>query len=198
MRSLPWKSAGLLLVTLIFLLACGEAPAPDAPADTPAERSAAAAAPDAAADTSSGSRMRRTAPDFERTTLAGDTMRRSDWEGRVVVLNFWATWCAPCRIEIPRLMTLAEAYDAADVLVVGVSIDEEGRAVVARYAEALGIPYPLIVDPDHTMAEAYGGHYAVPTTFIIAPDGTLRQRFMRVVAHDELVAAIEPLLHGGS
>ena len=197
MRAVSWTSAGLLLAALIFLAACAEDPAPE----TTAERSADAAVSDAevtdtSADTSSRPSVRRTAPGFERLTLAGDTMRRADWEGRVVVLNFWATWCAPCRVEIPRLITLAETFDTADVLVVGVSIDEEGRAVVAPYAEEMGISYPLIVDPDHTMAEAYGGHYAVPTTFIIDQDGTMRQRFMRVVAHDELVAAIEPLLNG--
>ncbi|NBB84736.1 MAG: redoxin domain-containing protein [Bacteroidetes bacterium] len=199
MRAVSWTSAGLLLAALVFLAACAEDPAPETTAERSADAEATdAAGTDASTDTSSRPSVRRTAPDFERPTLAGDTMRRADWEGRVVVLNFWATWCAPCRVEIPRLITLAEAFDAAEVLVVGVSIDEEGREVVAPYAEAMGIPYPLIVDPDHTMAEAYGGHYAVPTTFIIDQNGTMRQRFMRVVAHDELVAAIEPLLNGGA
>jgi len=204
MRAVSWTSAGLLLAALIFFAACAEDPAPE----TTAERSADvevsdaagsdAAVTDAPGDTTSRPRVRRTAPDFERLTLVGDTMRRADWEGRVVVLNFWATWCAPCRVEIPRLITLAKTFDTADVLVVGVSIDEEGRAVVVPYAEEMGIPYPLILDPDHTMAETYGGHYAVPTTFIIDQNGTMRQRFMRVVAHDELVAAIESLLNGGA
>lgn len=192
MRSLFWTSAGLLLAVLLVIGACTEEPTPDAPADRSVSEDV-TEAPTAAAESPDARRM---APDFERTTLAGDTMRRADWEGRVVVLNFWATWCAPCRVEIPRLITLYEAFDATDVLVVGVSIDEEGRAVVEPYAEEMEIPYPLIVDADHTMAEAYGGHYAVPTTFIIDQDGAMRQRFMRVVAHDELMAAIEPLLNG--
>ena len=197
MRADFWTFAGLLLAALIFLTACAEDLAPETTTERSADAEVSdAAVADASADTASRPSVRRTAPDFERLTLAGDTMRRADWEGRVVVLNFWATWCAPCRVEIPRLITLAEAFDTADVLVVGVSIDEEGRAVVAPYAEEMGIPYPLIADPDHTMAEAYGGHYAVPTTFIVDQDGTMRQRFMRVVAHDELVAAIEPLLNG--
>jgi len=192
LMSVRRSSLLLLLIVVVGLMACAaDEPSSDGPAsasDTEATTSTAEAqAPTA----------RRSIPSFEATTLGGDTMTNADWEGQVVVLNFWATWCAPCRIEIPRLIDLYNEMPASDVRVVGISIDEEGADVVVPYAEEMEIPYPLILDPDQSLAEAFGGHYAVPTTFIIDQEGTVRQRFMRVVAHDELVAAIEPLLKEG-
>ena len=136
------------------------------------------------------------APDFERTTLSGSAVRRADWEGRVVVLNFWATWCAPCREEIPRLIDLQREYSPDEVRVVGVSIDEEGASVVRPYAEEMDISYPLILDPERTLAEKYGGHYAVPTTFIIGPNGNIRQRYMRAVENKDVRPVIESLREG--
>jgi peroxiredoxin len=136
------------------------------------------------------------APDFERTTLSGNAVRRADWEGRVVVLNFWATWCAPCREEIPHLIDLQREYSPEEVRVAGVSIDEEGASVVRPYAEEMDISYPLILDPERTLAEKYGGHYAVPTTFIIDPNGNIRQRYMRAVEKEDLRPVIESLLKG--
>jgi len=134
------------------------------------------------------------APDFERTTLSGDRVRRDDWTGRVVILNFWATWCAPCREEIPRLIDLQNEYSPDDVRVVGVSIDEEGESAVRPYAEKMDISYPILLDPDRSLAEAYDGHYAVPTTFVIDPEGRIRQRYMRVVTEEDLRPVIEALL----
>ncbi len=137
---------------------------------------------------------RRKIPSFEGVTLEGSSISDADWQGKVVVLNFWATWCAPCRIEIPRLIDLHEEMNDQPVRVVGISIDEEGEAVVRPYADEIGITYPLMVDPEQELAEKFGGHYAVPTTFVIDTNGEIRQRYMRVVEHDELVAAVEPLL----
>jgi peroxiredoxin len=134
------------------------------------------------------------APSFARKTLAGDSIRLADWRGHVVIVNFWATWCAPCREEIPGLIQLHEALHEQGVRIVGISVDDEGASVVRPYAEDMGISYPLVLDPDMTVARAYGGHYALPTTFVLDREGQIRQRLMRAVTPQELRTFIEPLL----
>lgn len=114
------------------------------------------------------------APDFARPTLAGDTLRLSDHQGKIVVLNFWATWCPPCRKEIPDFIELQKEL-SEDVIFIGVALDEEGFEVIRPFAMEYGINYPLIVD--HGMlARQYGGITSVPTTFIIDREGNIRYR----------------------
>lgn len=120
-----------------------------------------------------------------------------DWRGRVVVLNFWATWCAPCRAEIPGFIALQREFGDAQVRFVGVSLDEEGAAVVRPYAREMGINYPLITQDAQAVAEAYGGHYVVPTTFVIDQEGRIRQRYMRAVPEGQLRPVLQTLLAEG-
>ena len=134
------------------------------------------------------------APSFARPTLSGDSVRLSDWRGNVVVVNFWATWCAPCRDEIPGLITLHDAMHDEGVRIVGVSVDDEGASVVRPYAEAMQITYPLVLAPEIILSLAYGGHYALPTTFVVDREGHIRERLMRAVEPDALRSLIEPLL----
>lgn len=110
------------------------------------------------------------APDFTLETMEGNNFTLSDQRGKVVVLNFWATWCAPCRKEIPDFMELYNEMKDDGVLFVGVSLDEEGWDKVRPYAKDMGINYPIMVD-DGNVSRQYGPIRAIPTTLIINKKG---------------------------
>lgn len=111
------------------------------------------------------------APDWELAGLDGKTVKLSDFKGKVVVLNFWATWCPPCRREIPDLIALQKKY-GKDLVVVGVSLDENGLAAVKSFVAKNGINYPVVMG-DQKIASAYGGITAIPTTFVIDRAGKI-------------------------
>jgi thiol-disulfide isomerase/thioredoxin len=115
------------------------------------------------------------APAFALPALGSDTLRRSDLQGRVVLLNFWATWCPPCLAEIPELNALHNALTEDGLTVVGVALDEEGWETVAPFAEASSIDYPIVLD-DGTVAAQFGGVYGLPTSFVIDREGQVVQR----------------------
>ncbi len=111
------------------------------------------------------------APDWQLEGLDGKTVQLSDFKGKVVVLNFWATWCPPCRKEIPDLIALQTKY-ANDLVVVGISLDENGLSAVKSFVARTGINYPVVMG-DQGTASAYGGITAIPTTFVIDRAGKI-------------------------
>jgi thiol-disulfide isomerase/thioredoxin len=115
------------------------------------------------------------APDFELLDLDGEPFRLSDHRGKVIVLNFWATWCPPCRAEIPAFIRLQDELREEGVLFVGISLDDEGLAAVAPFAAARGINYPIL-PMGHAVAARFGGVHALPTTILIDRDGQIRFR----------------------
>jgi peroxiredoxin len=117
--------------------------------------------------------LTRTAPDFALQSLEGRTVRLSDLRGKAVVLNFWATWCAPCRVEMPWLVELSRQYQTRGVEVVGVSMDDPGEAAaVAQFARERGVPYTILLGND-AVGDAYGGMRLLPQTFFIGRDGRI-------------------------
>ncbi len=147
------------------------------------------APPPARADTTSYER----APDFALEQLDGDTFRLSEQRGKVVVVNFWATWCGPCRIEIPGFIRLQEEYAGEGFTFVGVALDEEGAEVVRPFAERMGINYPIVVD-DGSVARKYGGIYAVPMSFVIDPEGRVRYVQPGLLPAEALRPVLEEML----
>lgn len=137
------------------------------------------------------------APDFALPTLAGETLRLSDLRGQVVVLNFWATWCAPCREEIPAFVRLQDDYRSRGVAFVGVSLDEEGAAVVRPFAEAFGINYPIAFD-DGAVARQYEGSAGLPTTYFITREGRIRRYMPGALSYEAAVPVLEELLGEGT
>ena len=127
------------------------------------------------------------APDFELETLQGDVFRLSEQRGRVVLLNFWATWCAPCREEMPDLVMLADSLP--DLVVAGVSLDEEGREIVAEFHETFPVDYPLLLD-GLDVARRYGAHFVVPTTYVVDRDGDVVERYFGAVTIEEVLPAL--------
>lgn len=134
------------------------------------------------------------APDFTLPTMEGDDLTLSDLRGKVVVLNFWATWCAPCRYEIPYFIRLQEKY-REDVAFVGISVDKEGWEVVRPFAEEYGVNYPLLLD-DGIVSEEYGGAYVLPTTFVLDRDGNIVVFAPGMVHEEDLTEVLEMVLEG--
>jgi peroxiredoxin len=125
------------------------------------------------------------APSYAATTLTGDTVALADLRGKVVLLNVWATWCHPCRTEIPALQRLHERNRERGLEVVGVSVDARGEdAAVRAFAGEFGMTFPIWRDPSErvsTMFQAIG----VPSTYLIGRDGTLRWRHLGPVREND-------------
>jgi thiol-disulfide isomerase/thioredoxin len=130
-------------------------------------------------------------PDLVLTDIQGDTLALADYRGRVILLNFWATWCAPCLQEMPDLNRLHQDLEDEGVAVIGVSTDEGGPEAVRAAVENLGIAYPVILD-DGTLSDHLGGVYALPTTFIVDAQGNVTSRIIGIFPinerREELVA----------
>lgn len=133
------------------------------------------------------------APDFELTRLDGDTFSLQGHRDRIVLLNFWATWCEPCRDEMPDLQQLWEAYRDDGLLVIGISLDEGGRSVVEEFHQTFPVEYPLLLNGSAVAAE-YGADRFVPTTFVIGRDGRILERHIGAITREEFEAPLRALL----
>lgn len=135
----------------------------------------------------------RPAPDFSLTLFGtGETLRLSDLRGKVVVLNFWASWCPPCRQEAPTFERVWQAYKDRDVVLMGVDIwdtDEEA----AKFLQEFGLTYPNGPDPTGQIAIDYG-LTGIPETYFITRDGMIAQKAIGIVQEETFKQAIETLL----
>ncbi len=111
-------------------------------------------------------RPAKEAPDFQARTPDDHLLRLADYKGKVVFLNFWATWCEPCREEMPGMERLHRAYKDRGLVVLAVSLDSQGASVVNPFVRKLGLTFPVALDPKMAVRERYGV-WAVPSTFII-------------------------------
>jgi peroxiredoxin len=111
------------------------------------------------------------APDFSLTDISGKKLILSDYRGKVVMLDFWATWCEPCRIEIPWFMALQKRYASQGLVVIGISMDT-GREPVVDFYRQFNMNYPVALG-DARLEELYGGFLGLPTTFVIGRDGRI-------------------------
>ena len=134
-----------------------------------------------------------TAPDFSLERMSGETFRLSDHRGEIVVVNFWATWCPPCRKEIPGFIQLQKEFGTEGMTIVGISLDDQGFESVQPYAEEMGINYPLVVGSDR-LTRKYGGVRALPTSFVVGPKGTVQYARPGFLPEAELRRQLQPLL----
>jgi len=115
------------------------------------------------------------APDFTLQDINGNEVTLSDFKGKVVVLNFWATWCPPCRKEIPVFIELYKKYKDEGLVIIGISLDREGKRVLIPFVKKFGINYPVLIGTKKVV-DAYGGIRGIPTTFIIDKKGKIRKK----------------------
>ena len=121
------------------------------------------------------------APDFSLTDLNGDPYTLSELRGKVVLVNFWATWCGPCRYEIPDLSRLYDAYQDSGLIVLGISLDDAKTELVKKFAVNYKITYPVLHGPFKDLlkiTQIYGGVNAIPTTFIIDREGNIVKKYL--------------------
>lgn len=175
---------GLILAATLGLGGCGKKKEATAASETPAAPAASAVSdlPSLGA-----------APVWKLNRIDGTELTSADLKGKVVVLDFWATWCPPCREEIPGYIKMQQAHEAAGLVIVGISLDQKGPPVVRAFAEEYGINYPLVMG-DEKIVQAFGGIEAIPTTFLIDRDGQVRHRKVGMMGAADYEALIASLL----
>ena len=162
----------LLLLAGIGILAPGcdkgaSAPLPDPPAQGQTGRVSKGIAP----------QIGYTAPDFELKDLKGHTAHLSDYRGKVVLLNFWATWCGPCRIEMPTIQALYEDYGGQDFQVLAVAGDYEGASKVGPFLEQMQVTFPSLLDDEGTVQDQYFVN-ALPMSFLLDRNGVVAYKMV--------------------
>ena len=133
------------------------------------------------------------APDFALEDSAGNLVRLSELAGQVVLLNFWATWCGPCRIEMPWFNEFQRVYGSKGFTVIGVSVDDDGWSSVLPYLSEQRIDYPVVVGNEDVLAR-YGGIESLPTTLIIDRQGRVAATHLGLPSRDAYERDIEAVL----
>ena len=133
------------------------------------------------------------APPFTLKSIEGRTVRLSDYRGKVVLINFWATWCPPCRAEMPDLVKLQREYGKDGLQIIGVTYQPERRAHVRRFTRRLKVNYPIVLGTPETKA-GFSRDETLPLTVIIDRDGTIRGAIAGILLPEEFNLQIKPLL----
>jgi len=140
---------------------------------------------------------RKPAPGFELKDANGKTVTLADYKGKVVLLNFWATWCGPCKVEIPWFVEFEQKYKDRGFAVLGVSMDDEGWEVVKPWLEKNTINYRVLVGND-SVAKSYGGVESLPTTFVLDQSGHIASEHQGLVSKSVYEDEIRQLLDARS
>lgn len=132
-------------------------------------------------------------PSWKLKDLNGNEVSSDQLKGKVVVLDFWATWCPPCREEIPGYVDLYRKYQKQGLVIVGASVDQAGPKVVKEFVQKYGVSYPVVM-ADDAVVSAFGGVDSIPTTFLIDRDGKIRDKKIGAMPTDEYEKKIQAVL----
>lgn len=141
------------------------------------------------------SKVNGPAPSWSLKDLEGRTVSSTNFQGRVILVNFWATWCPPCRQEIPDFVKFTQEHDTNRVVILGLSVDEAGAKVVKPFAESFKINYPILM-ADQNVVDAFGGVAGYPTTFVIDAKGELVSRHLGMFSETDFKRYVLPLVEG--
>jgi peroxiredoxin len=130
--------------------------------------------------------------DFTLRGPSGETVSLEDYRGQVVLLNFWGTWCPPCRVEVPAFVEVQEAYRDRGFVIIGVAVEDTAEAVLAFAAE-MKVNYPLAMTQDD-IEHAYGPIYGLPLSYFIARDGSICRKHFGELTRERVEKEIAPLL----
>jgi len=133
------------------------------------------------------------APQWELKDIDGKPVKLSDYKGKVVILDFWATWCGPCRMEIPGFVDLQKKYADQGLVVIGVSLDTHGTDAVRSFMKRQGVNYSVVMGNDK-LGDDYGGIDGIPTTFIIDRKGNIVGKHVGYEPKARFETEIAPLL----
>ena len=134
------------------------------------------------------------APDFTLPAARGEgTVSLSEYRGNVVLINFWATWCPPCREEIPAFVQVRDSLHAQGFEIIGVALDEGGASVVVPFAQEYAISYPLAIG-DQAVTQRYGGIRGIPASFLVDREGKIVQKYVGAIDAQTLENAVRAVL----
>jgi thiol-disulfide isomerase/thioredoxin len=138
-----------------------------------------------------------TAPDFTLQSLDGKSIRLSDFRGKPVVLNFWATWCGPCKIEMPWFVELQKQYGPAGLQFLGVAMDDASTKDIAEFAASMKVNYPILIGKE-SVGDAYGGVQFLPETFYIDREGKVVDKAFGLKGRGEIEDEIKKIVGANS
>lgn len=144
-----------------------------------------------------GKMQGKQAPDFTLQTLEGKTVKLSDYRGKAVLLNFWATWCEPCKLEMPWFVEMQKQYGPQGLQIIGVAMDDADPKDIAKFATDLHVDYPILVGKDaerDAVGTAYGGVQFLPETFFISRDGVVADKIFGLKGRGEIEDSVKKVL----
>ncbi|MBV8052207.1 MAG: TlpA family protein disulfide reductase [Acidobacteriaceae bacterium] len=133
------------------------------------------------------------APDFTLQSLDDKTVHLSDYRGKAVLLNFWATWCAPCKIEMPWFVELQKQYGPEGFQIVGVAMDDASPKEIASFAKEMGVNYPVLIGKE-VVGDAYGGVQFLPESFYIDRNGKVLDKAFGLKGRGEIEDNIKKII----
>jgi len=149
--------------------------------------------PGAASESGGTPAAKEKAPGFAFRTLEGDSASLADYRGRVVVLNFWGTWCPPCRREIPELVDLQERLPDGEATVVGIAVDSGTPEQIRSFTGQFGVNYPIWISGTRDVVDQFGVR-GFPTTVIVDRDGSIHRTFLGPRHADQLMEDLRTVL----